>query len=327
MSVRRRGFTLLELLVVIALLAILVGLILPAVQKVRVAATRVQCQNNLKQLATAVLNHHNTAEAFPPARLAFRPGEVPPFATAELDSPTWLVRILPYLERGPEFALWDLDLPYGMQSDAARTAVVSTYLCPSRRGGARTVSDPTQGPPIVLPCGCRFPGLTIPGGAVADYGANLGDLSPGASGLPTDFYWGGNGTGVMISCRPVNGGRSPGWIDRVRVEDIADGSSNTTLIGEMHVARDKLAVVPENGPAYDGSRFYNSARVGGLGVPLASGLDDDLQGMGLFAFGSWHPGVCNFAFADGRVTAVRTSIGSDFLSRLCHRADGLPLPE
>ena len=97
--------------------------------------------------------------------------------------------------------------------------------------------------------------------------------------------------------------------------------------GEMHVPRDKLATVPENGPAYDGSRFYNAARVGGLGVPLAAGPDDDVNGMGLFAFGSWHAGVCHFAFADGRVAALRATISADTLARLCNRADGQPIPE
>jgi prepilin-type N-terminal cleavage/methylation domain-containing protein/prepilin-type processing-associated H-X9-DG protein len=328
MSTRSRGFTLIELLVVIAIIAILIGLLVPAVQKVREAATRVACQNNLKQLAIAAVNHHDAHEAFPPARLAFRPGEVPPFATsANLDYPTWLVRVLPFLERGPEFASWDLNMPYSRHSDQARAAVVSTYLCPARRGVGKAVTDPGLGPPVVLPCGCMFPGQMIAGGAVADYAANLGDLSPGSSGLPTDFYWGGNGTGVMISCRPKDGGRSQDWMDKVRFGDIKDGTSNTVLIGEMHVPRSKLAVVPENGPAYDGSRFYNAARVGGLGVPLATGPDDDVNGMGLFAFGSWHAGVCHFAFADGRVTGVRTSISTDTLSRLCNRADGQPLPE
>jgi prepilin-type processing-associated H-X9-DG protein len=94
------------------------------------------------------------------------------------------------------------------------------------------------------------------------------------------------------------------------------------MIGEMHIPRDKLAVTPDNGPVYDGSRFYSSARVGGLGVPLATSPEDDVLGMGLFAIGSWHPSVCQFAFADGRVESIRTSISSEALARLCNRNDG-----
>jgi prepilin-type N-terminal cleavage/methylation domain-containing protein/prepilin-type processing-associated H-X9-DG protein len=327
MSPRTRAFTLIELLVVIAIIAILIGLLLPAVQKVREAANRIKCQNNLKQLALATMNHHDTYDAFPPARLSYRPnGAVPISLINDFDYPTWLVRILPFIEKSAEFALWELYTPYKWQPEEARTNVVSTFLCPSRRGAEKAIAPDTKLPPIVLPCGCQFPGQTIPKGAVTDYAANLGDLSPGSSGLATDFYWGGNGTGIIISSQPVDAGRTPDWLDKIRIADVLDGTSNTILIGELHVQRTKLAVVPDNGPAYDGSRFYNSARVGGLGVPMATGPDDNVFGMAIYAFGSWHPGVCQFAFADGRVAAIRTSITTDTLSRLCNRADGQPIP-
>lgn len=334
----RWAFTLLELVVVVAIVAVLVGLLLPAVQKAREAATRSTCKNNLKQLALATIHHHDTHAAFPPGRIAFRPGEIPKFAAAtDLSFPTWLVRVLPFVEREPEFRRWDLYAPFGDHPAAVRDAAVGLFLCPARRGADNAVvptifPDPEMPPPpIVFGCGCSFPtappGEPIPGGAVTDYAANLGDLSTGSSGLGNDFYWGGNGTGVMISCRPVNGGRSREWADQVRVADVRDGTSNTALIGEMHVPRGRLNAAPDNGPAYDGSRFYYSSRVGGPGAPLATGPDDDVNGMAAFAFVSWHPGVCHFAFADGRVAAVRTTISADTLSRLCNRHDGQPTPE
>jgi prepilin-type processing-associated H-X9-DG protein len=108
---------------------------------------------------------------------------------------------------------------------------------------------------------------------------------------------------------------------------VTDGTAATFLVGELHVPRGKLAAVPDNGPAYDGSRFYNMSRVAGPGVPLAAGPDDDVFGMGLYAFGSWHPGVVNFAFTDGHVTAVRTAVSTEVLERLAHRADGRPVPD
>jgi prepilin-type N-terminal cleavage/methylation domain-containing protein/prepilin-type processing-associated H-X9-DG protein len=322
------AFTLIELLVVIAIIGVLVGLLLPAVQKVREAAARAKCQNNLKQLALATLGYHDANQAFPPARLAFRPGEVPPFTGYEPDLgfPTWLVRVLPFVEQEPAFRRWDLHLPYDAHPDPVRLAAVSTYLCPSRRGAENAVTPSGSFGAVVLPCGCTFGGQAVSGGSVSDYGGNMGDLSPGSSGLPTDFYWGGNGTGVLVSARPKDAGRTRDWQDKVRIAGVTDGTSNTTLIGEMHVPRGKLASIPENGPAFDGSRFYNSARAGGVGLPLAAGPDDAVNGLGLYAFGSWHPGVCQFAFADGRVAAVRTSVSTDALSRLCHRADGQPAP-
>lgn len=328
MSHSRRAFTLIELLVVIAIIGLLMALILPAIQRAREAANKLICQSNLKQLALATLHFQHDCGAFPPARLAFRPDDIPPYATsADLAYPTWLVRILPYIEQDAEFAKWKMTYPFGSQYFALRNKIQTLYLCPTRRSTNQALAEDSITNSFTLPCGCFFLGTFVFGGAVADYAGNLGDLSPGSSGLPTDFYWGGRGTGVLISSRPRDGGRTEGWIDKVRLADIHDGTSHTVLIGEMHVPGKKLAVVPDNGPAYDGSRFFYSARVGGLGVPLATGPEDTVNGLGLFAFGSWHPGVCQFAFVDGHVTAISTSISSDVLSRLCNRTDGKDLPD
>ncbi len=92
---------------------------------------------------------------------------------------------------------------------------------------------------------CRYPvtsaGSTVCTGAVGDYGGNHGDLSPGSSGLPSDFNFGGNGTGTIISSRArCNSGLPMDWIDRVRQSDVTDGLSNTFVSGEMHVPMGKL---------------------------------------------------------------------------------------
>jgi prepilin-type N-terminal cleavage/methylation domain-containing protein len=116
----RKGFTLVELLVVIAIIGILVGILMPAVQKVREASYRIQCANNLKQLALGIHHYHLTYQALPPSRVAE-------------EKATWAVLLLPYIEQDVIYRQWDLGQTYYQQSDPARTSGVANYFCPSRR--------------------------------------------------------------------------------------------------------------------------------------------------------------------------------------------------
>src|ERR1700690_3391222 len=107
MTSSRRGFTLIELLVVIAIIAILIGLLLPAVQKVREAAARTQCQNNLKQIALACHNYHDTFQGLPPGGVgspdgSYVPGAFPNGGNTDV-SASMFVFILPYLEQGNKY--------------------------------------------------------------------------------------------------------------------------------------------------------------------------------------------------------------------------------
>lgn len=346
---RRRppGFTLIELLVVLAIVAVLTGMLVPAVQKVRESAARTQCANNLKQLALAVHAFHEAHGAFPPARIIDRPvvvsggavvrpdpthghlpgAEIPPGGHAAVgETATWCVRVLPFLEQQPFYDQWDIARPFATHQATVRTTAVKAFLCPTRRGPETAVVAAAVGAETVLPCGYTVEGMPLEAGATGDYAGNHGDTSPGLLGAPTDLYWGGNGTGTIISSRAVWADRVVGWADRVTFASVSDGASNTALVGELHVRRGRLAQVPENGSVYDGRRFFHMARVGGPGFPLAAHPGDTVQGSDLLVFGSWHPGVCPFAFADGRVQHLRVTLATSVLERLLNRADGLPIP-
>src|SRR5437879_1655660 len=137
---RSAGFTLIELLVVIAIIAILIGLLVPAVQKVREAAARVHCQNNLKQIGLAMHNYLNAHKTLPPNGVYAYNG-----ATVSQTS-AWsaLARILPYIEQENLFRTIDFATPYSAQPGISSQRV-ATYVCPSDPNDRGSGTDPVHG--------------------------------------------------------------------------------------------------------------------------------------------------------------------------------------
>src|SRR5437870_682211 len=235
-TVRRRslGFTLIELLVVIAIIAVLIGLLLPAVQKVREAAGRASCSNNLKQLGLAFHNYHDATGTLPPARIA-------------RDAyPTWAVVVMPYIEGDPTYKLWDVSKGYADQTPQARQAQIKIYFCPSR---ARTTN--------ISPSDQNRPGNGLTPGQPGDLSGACGDYACCAGDGTARNQRGANGAiicGNVVD--PPNPGPQAGEdgydqpnndppalplipIKQFRgyttLSTISDGTSNTLMLGEKHV--------------------------------------------------------------------------------------------
>jgi prepilin-type N-terminal cleavage/methylation domain-containing protein/prepilin-type processing-associated H-X9-DG protein len=195
---RRRAFTLIELLVVIAIIAILIGLLLPAVQKVREAAARAQCQNNLKQIGLALHSYHGTYESFPEPR-----GVVTNFTS----NFGWETRLLPYIEQNNLFNLAE------MNWFTAIVTPVRTYECPSdprsgRDGMGFTTLDANASS-----------GLTSYAGVAGSYGssdsnytpANSGIMQPNTTGIRLTDILDGTRNTLMVGERPPAADLSFGW--------------------------------------------------------------------------------------------------------------------
>ena len=322
------GFTLIELLVVMATIGVLVGLLLPAIGSAREASRRADCANRVRQLALATHLHHDALGYFPPARYEARP-DADPSQKCGAETPTWLTRVMPYIEQVALGNAWDHAKPWHEHPEEIRNTVPDIFLCPSRRAGTQPIGTRELRTAVMgdgrLPCGCPIPARpTLAAadvtGALCDYAGNHGDLSPGATGAPSDFYYGGNGTGVIISVRPdCRVERAAGPVDRVRMASVFDGTSNTLLFGEKFVPPAQLGQFPVDSPAYDGDHLPASCRLAGPGLRLAHSPDDVLADM--FSFGSWHPAGVHFAMVDGSVRMMAPQTDTKLLGSLANRGD------
>lgn len=294
---RRAGFTLIELLVVIAIIAVLIGLLVPAVQKVREAANRLQCTNNLKQISLAAHNFHDSYQFLPPAFIGDNSEGVNGWAT-------WGALLLPYLEQNAQYTLWDIRYDAASQPPAAVQTQIKVYACPSR-------------PAHVLSTGDFIP----TGAALTDYAASFGTEASYTSS-----------NGAMIPNLPYVAKDSAGkvyltqWKGQLNFASITDGTSNTTLFGEKHIRPNSLRGKNEDRSVFGGNR-NNTRRMMGVDInstntrPL---MPPDAQATPLAnsSFGGPHSGVCMFAFVDGSVKPVKTSADLQTLTYLVTRNDG-----
>ena len=300
----RRGFTLIELLVVIAIIGVLIGLLLPAVQKVREAANRMKCGNNLKQLALGLHSYHDTHNVFPYGTINFVGAD-----SGETDRRNWaMTHVLPYIEQDALYRGVEAYLAAGGTYTTyypLNYTVIATFMCPSDPASPKTLTG--------------GPGSTNQQGFHSNYVACAGSTQFN----PSDGSNGGNNlNGIFYT------------LSQTRMTDIADGTSNTLLLSE-------LILSPDINTHDVRGRLYNTAAQGSLMFSTLyqpnSSVSDRLQwcqsllpqapcistaaGVNLSAR-SYHPGGVNTALADGSIHFISNNVDFATWQALGTRATG-----
>jgi prepilin-type N-terminal cleavage/methylation domain-containing protein len=284
----RPGFTLVELLVVVAIIGVLVALLLPAVQSAREAARRMKCQNHLKQIGLGLHNYHDVQGGLPPGGMATAS------TAAANDGMGFHVFLLPYVEQDALFRQFDGSKPYNAAPNRALGASkVSLYLCPS---------------------------------AINLYTENAGENAATGEKGWTTHYHGNMGPNDLATNRyeviaSTNGGQAKqgvlGRDTKTRLAEITDGTSNTFLVGETSWTRGNPVGNPvgyrvwHRGCNTNGQLACGSCRnmANGLGTIWAGG--GGVAAYNNFSFGSIHPSATNFLFCDASTRAIsnNTSLG------------------
>jgi prepilin-type N-terminal cleavage/methylation domain-containing protein/prepilin-type processing-associated H-X9-DG protein len=311
---KRVGFTLIELLVVIAIIAVLIGLLLPAVQKVREAAARTSCLNNLKQWGLAAHNYHGAFGQFPPGI-----NKGAPETTRRYN---WIIGLMPFVEEDAVQRRWNFD--------------------PNNFNANLLAPDGTVGGPNA-PIGLYFKIMTCPSDTLPYPPVDATQRPPQWWALTS--YCGSAGTVSYPNGSQTRDGIFAYNVPGIRVADVTDGTSSTFLFGERNhldpIYDNDPDIIASNDQLYYWGWAYYSSNSGdvllGTNVPLNFMLPGNFSSLPLSQksilvsqrrsnFGSGHTGGANFTLADGSVRFVSQTIAPVTYASLGTRAGGEVVP-
>jgi prepilin-type N-terminal cleavage/methylation domain-containing protein/prepilin-type processing-associated H-X9-DG protein len=295
-KLRRRAFTLVELLVVVAIIAILMALLVPAVQKVRAAATLTQCQNNIRQMAIAMHSYHSEKRTFP--------GGMPAGLTGNLLS--FHVYLLPYIGQLQAYQKFDLAVSYGYPQNTPMWAVqIITYQCPGSSQIQNEYPPETYVNPVT--------GVSTQGYTTHYYGVAGPIGTNPQSGIAYTFL--STNQGNEATQGVVGLGYS------TRIKDIIDGTSNTLMLGEISWLNANIYRTWTRGTFGEtGDPDRDSTCCRNVANSFSSTPYNQANNANNVSFGSIHAGgSANFAFADGSVKYINGDVSMSTLLGLASR--------